>query len=157
MGGDSKVAFAATLQELGLDKLKDQFVKNGWDTFVNFAFSTSDPKGADPAAFQNEVVEVLLGKEPAQGDKALIPRLRRLYAQSYMFATKIMSEEADPKHDENIVMHPTDRASRTQSVKNKLTGFRVTGASMLANGLCDKAAAILAKEVVIHIYWEKCT
>ena len=157
MGGDSKVAFTATLKELGLDKLKDQFEKNGWDTFVNFAFSTSDPKGADPAAFQKEVVDVLLGTDPGEGNKPLIPRLRRLYAQSYMFASKMMSEEADPKSDDKIVMHPTDRTARTTSVKNKITGFKVTGASMPSNNLCDKMATIVTKEVIRYVAWEKCT
>ena len=77
MAGDSEVAFKAALDDMGLSELHDQFKKSEWNTYMNFAFSTSDPKGADPAAFQKEVVSVLLGETPGE-DKALIPRLRRL-------------------------------------------------------------------------------
>ena len=158
MGGDSLVAFNGALVDMGLEKLKDVFAKNGWNTFLNFAFSTSDPKGADASAFQKEVVDVLLGADPSPDDKALVPRIRRLYAQSYMFATKIMSEEADPKgQEEKIIMHPMDRASRTEALKKKISGFKVSGASMPSKGLCDKAATILGKEVVRYMAWEKCT
>ena len=155
MAGDSEVAFKAALGALGLDKLYDTFSKQGWKTFMDFAFASSDPKGADPSAFEKEVVQVLLGTDPGE-NKNLVPRIRRLYAQAYTYASKHMADEADPKVDDKVVMHPTDRASRTDAVRKKITGFKVTAMNMPSHGLCDKFATILAKDVVRYIPWEKC-
>ena len=84
MAHASKTAFAKALHEYGLDPLKEQFKKNGWDTYSDFAFSTSDPSGKDASAFQKEVVDEILKSDGSE--KHLIPKLRRLYAQSYIFA-----------------------------------------------------------------------
>ena len=157
MAGDSEVAFKAAMVDLGLGKMHDSFVKKGWSTYINFAFSTSDPKGADPAAFEAQVIKALLGDKAAEGpDAALIPRLRRLYAQSYIWASKVMTDEADPKIDEKIVMHSSDRAARTEAVRRKMAPLTIKGPTMPANGLVDRFATMLVKDVVRYVPWEKC-
>ena len=156
MAGDSEVAFKAALDSLELGALHETFKKEGWKTFMDFAFSTSDPKGSDPALFEKEVVHVLLGAEPGE-KKALIPRIRRLYAQAYTYATKHMTDEADPKTEEKVTMHPTDRSSRTEGIRKKITGFEVKAMNMPSNALCDRFATILAKDVVRYVPWDKCT
>ena len=160
MAGSSEVAFKAALDSLEIGALYDTFKKEGWKTFVDFAFSTSDPKGQDPQAFEKEVIQALLGTPHATegyGDKKpMIPRIRRLYAQAYTYAAKEMQDEADPKAEDKITMHPTDRASRTEGVRQKITGFKVLGMNMPAHKLCDLFATILAKDIVRYVPWEKC-
>ena len=91
----SETAFKALITELQLTELMPKFLENGWTTFGDLAFSTGDPDGKDVALFQKDVVEVLL---PADGSKkALLPRLRRLYAQSYIVASQSMAEYANPQ------------------------------------------------------------
>ena len=107
MAHASKTAFSKALSEFGLEPLKDQFVKNGWDTYADFAFSTSDPSGKDAGAFQKEVVDTILKDDGTQ--KNLIPKLRRLYAQSCIFASKAMNEEAEPRGVEEKVPHASGR------------------------------------------------
>ena len=57
---NSKSAFAAALKELELSTLVPKFEANGWDSFNDFAFSTSDPTGKDAEAFTKEVIAVLI-------------------------------------------------------------------------------------------------
>ena len=84
----SETAFKALVDELQLTPVFDKMKEMGWATFGDFAFATGDPDGKDAALFQKEVVDVLL---PADGSKKhLLPRLRRLYAQSYIVASQNM-------------------------------------------------------------------
>ena len=91
MAHSSRTAFSQALAEYGLDTLTAKFKERGWETFNDFAFSISDPSGKDAQAFQKEVIEEVL----AEDQKAIIPKLRRLYAQAYVYATKAMTDEAD--------------------------------------------------------------
>ena len=59
MAGDSEVAFKAAVHAFELGDCWDAFYKSGWKTYLDFAFATSDPKGADPALFDKEVLQVL--------------------------------------------------------------------------------------------------
>ena len=106
MAGNSEIAFKAALESLEIGNLHGLFVAQGWKTFIDFAFATSDPKGQDPKLFDEEVIQVLLGKPDAEtgyGEKkTMIPRVRRLYAQSYTYASKEMQDEADPKENEKV-------------------------------------------------------
>ena len=61
MASDSEVAFKAAVIAMDMEALYPKFVAQGWLTFNDFAFSTSDPKGSDPEWFNKEVIEVLLG------------------------------------------------------------------------------------------------
>eukprot|EP00974_Lingulodinium_polyedra_P073316 7097965-Lingulodinium_polyedra.AAC.1 len=71
MASDSAVAFSATVKELGLEALQPKLVENGWDTFMNFAFSTSDQTGKDASKFEDEVLKKFFDME---NQKTLIPR-----------------------------------------------------------------------------------
>ena len=97
MDGDSKVAFTAAATELGLAQFLPQFEANGWDTFNDFAFATSDPQGRDPEAFDKEVVKPLLDIENVAENKKFLPKIRRLYAQAYTTASTAMEQLANPK------------------------------------------------------------
>ena len=156
MAHNSKTAFEQALAETGLTELKEKFTEFGWDTYNDFAFSTSDPAGKDPDRFQKEVLEVIL---PGDGSKKnLIPKLRRLYAQSYVHATKAMNDEADPKPVTEVVqMHPADRTSRTKKLKDRITGWTLAGMNLPSQALVDKFATMLAKGHVKYVAWEKCT
>ena len=160
MAGNSETAFKAALDTLEIGILHATFLEQGWKCFTDFAFATSDPKGQDTKCFDEEVIQVLLGKPDettGYGDKKkMIPRIRRLYAQSYTYASKEMQDEADPKVDEKVTMHPADRSSRTEKLRKRITGFEVVGMNMPAHKLCDLFATILAKDVVRYIAWEKC-
>ena len=155
MAHSSKTAFSKALLEFGLESLKDQFVKNGWDTYADFAFSTSDPSGKDASAFQKEVVETILKDDGSQ--KSLIPKSRRLYAQSYIFASKAMSEEAEPRGvEEKFHMHPADRSTRTDALRDRITGWQLADQNVPATALVDRMATILQKDVVKYVAWNKC-
>ena len=91
----SETAFKTFFDELQLTPLWDKMVTNGWKTFGDFAFSTADPEGKDTALFQKEVVDVLLAADGSQ--KHMLPRLRHLYAQSYIVASQSMAEYANPR------------------------------------------------------------
>ena len=120
----SKTAFKAALAELELTSLAAAFEDNGWETFFDFAFSTSDPSGKDHQLFEAEVIKVLLAADGSQ--KKCIPKLRRMYAQSCIAASAHMQEQAQPKGiDEKTSMHPADRSQRTEEMRKKITGFKI--------------------------------
>ena len=152
---DSKAVFLARLAELELQDLKSKFEERGWVTFNDFAFSCSDPTGKDAEAFKKEILDVLV---PDKEDAAKIPRIRRLYTQSYVIGSAEMERFGNPTAvDEKVTMHPADRTSRTEAVKAKLTGFAVSGPSIPSFALIDRFATILAKGAVRYVPWEKCT
>ena len=84
----SETAFKSMVSELGLDDIYADMKENGWVTFGDFAFATGDPTGKDAEVFKKEVLDILLKPE----QKALIPRLRRLYAQAYIVASQQMND-----------------------------------------------------------------
>ena len=105
---------------LGLDSLKVKFESSGWVTFNDFAFSTSDCAGKDPEKFENEVLTVILNLEDAE-EKKLVPRLRRLYAQSYIVCSTAMEKLGNPGGiDEKVTMHPANRPHRTTALKYRI-------------------------------------
>lgn len=156
MAADSVVAFKEQVDTLGLTDLYAKFQSNGWDTFMNFAFSTSDSTGKDPAVFEAEVIKVLLD-DPA-AEKALIPRIRRLFHQSYVVAATEMDAFAKPQGiNEKVVMNPADRAQRTETLRNRINGFVFEEHNTPSTALIDRFATILIKGVVKFIDWVKCT
>ena len=158
MAHSSKTAFAQAMVDFGLldPQVRSKFSEFGWDTYNDFAFATSDPAGRDATAFQKEVLDVVL---PDDGSKKhLIPKLRRLYAQAYVFATKAMTDEAEPKSIQEVVpMHPADRTTRTQKLRDRITGWSLSGMNLPSQALIDKFATMLSKGNVKYIAWEKCT
>ena len=107
MAMDSKTVFSTALKELGLDVLEEKFVENGWDTYGDFAFAASDPTGKNAELFQREVVDEIPPKDGSL--KRLIPKLRRLYAQSYLSAITTLNENVNPTTTEQ-------RRSRTPMI-----------------------------------------
>jgi len=156
MAVSSKVAFTAALRDMELSILAAKFDENGWGTFEDFAFSTSDPSGRDTDMFEKQVLAELLAADGSQ--KKLIPKIRRLYAQAYVHATALMTEEAIPKGiDERVSMHPADRAQRTEDLRARLFGFTLAGPNMPSTTLTDKFATMLKKGIVKYVSWDECT
>ena len=156
MAMDSKTVFSTALKELGLDVLEEKFVENGWDTYGDFAFATSDPTGKNAELSQREVVDEILPKDGSL--KRLIPKLRRLYAQSYLSATTTLNENVNPTTTEQkAIMHPDDRHARTESLRTRMTGFTLSGPNLPSHALIDRFTTILQKKVVKHVPWEKST
>ena len=152
---DSQAVFLARMTELGLIDLKPIFVANGWMTFNDFAFSCSDPTGKDTEIFKKEVLDVLITGEAT---KPLVPRVRRLYTQSYVIGAAEMERFGNPSAvDEKVAMHPADRTTRTEAIRAKLTGFTLSGPSVPSFALIDRFATIMAKGAVRYVPWEKCT
>ena len=89
---DSTAGFRALVKDLGLDHLWDKFEANGWNNFVNFAFSTPDPSFKDVPGFEKTVLPEILDVSDAE-QKKLVPVVRRLFAQSYAVANSIMAAE----------------------------------------------------------------
>ena len=87
----------------------------------------------------------------------MVPRLRRLFAQSYMVAMQHMSEQANPQGiNEKTHMNPADRAHRTELLRAKITGFKVSGVNHPATALIDRFVTMLTKIVVKNVPWNKC-
>ena len=149
MAMDSKAVFLASLKELDLLPLKEKFDENGWDTFGNFAFCTSDTTGKNPEAFEKVITELL----PTDGTKkSLIPRLRRLYALAYATTSAAMADAVEHKDiNTKISMHPQDRAERTDLLREKLTGFKLDMNNQPSAALTDRFATVLAKGVVRYV------
>ena len=143
---DSKVVFDAALSDLDLTPLKEKFISNGWDTFGNFSFCTSDPSGKDHDAFEKVITE-LIASDGSQ--KQLIPRLRRLYALAYATTSTAMFEAVENKDvNAKISMHPQDRAERTDKLRERMTGFKLDLQNQPSAALTDKFATVLAKGIV---------
>ena len=69
-----------------------------------------------------------------------------------------MEQFGNPKGvDEKVAMHPSERAARTDDLRKRLTGFRLSKQSLPSNALIDKFATILSKGYVRYVPWEKCT
>ena len=142
MANSSKTALTALASELGLADLLPNMKDHGWETFGDFAFATSDPEGKNHDLFQTQVVDILLATDGSQ--KALVPRLRRLYAQSYMVASQAMAEFANPQGaTEKTHMLTVDRTARTKDLKEKIIGFEMAGPNMPSTALTDRCATIL--------------
>ena len=149
---DSETVFFARVAELGLGDLKPKFVENGWKSFSDFAFACSDFKNSDPNLFNTEVVKPLVAEA-----KDRIPRIRRLYMQSYVIGSAEMERYANPQPDTRVAMHPADRGDALDRLSKRMTGFTVAHASEPSHALIDKCATIVQKGVVRYIPWEKCT
>ena len=129
----------------------------GWTTFNEFAFSSSDSTGRDGKSFEAEVLPKLIDVEDAV-QKKLIPKLRMLHAQSYIAMSAALENFATPKaFDEKIVMNSADRKARTASLRDRITGFTLTGHSNPSTTLTDRMVTILVKGSVRYVAWEKCT
>ena len=149
---ESETVFFARLEELGLGDLKSKFQEFGWTSFADFAFACSDFKNSDPKLFQSEVIEPLVGAETNR-----IPRIRRLYMQSYVVGSAEMERYANPQPDIKVAMHPADRADGMQRVSKRITGFVVRNESEPSHALIDRCATIAQKGVVKYVPWERCT
>ena len=153
MAHSSKTAFGQALADYGLTELQAKFKENGWETFNDFAFSTSDPRGQDASLFHKEVIEELLPNDGSK--KALIPKLRRLFAQAYVHASKAMNEEAEPKSVQEVVpMHHADRTSRTKALRERIRGWTLAGQNLPSQSLIDKMSTMLTKGHVKYVPWE---
>ena len=150
---DSKTVFAEAVKELELGTLMPKFLDEGWDTFANFAFCVPDFSGRDATAFE-AVIDTILDKDGSQ--KKLKSRLRRLYAKAYYSTSSTMSNEPETSTVTTIVMHKTDRVSRTESLRKRIVGFKLEGHNLPANVLIDKANTILMKGVVKYMGWTIC-
>ena len=146
---DSETVFFARVAELGLGDLKPKFVENGWKSFSYFAFACSDFKNSDPNLFNTEVVKPLVAEA-----KDRIPRIRRLYMQSYVIGSAEMERYANPQPDTKVAMHPADRGDALDRLSKRMTGFTVAHASEPSHALIDKCATIVQKGVVRYIPWE---
>ena len=151
---DSKTVFAEAVKDLELDVLMPKFIEEGWDTFANFAFCVPDFSGKDAAAFE-PVLDTILAKDDSQ--KKLKTRLRRLYAQAYYSTSSAMSNEPETSTVTTIVMHKSDRVSRTEALRKRIVGFRLEHLNLPSNSLIDKANTILVKGVVRIMAWIHCT
>ena len=154
---DSKSSFAAAVAELGLSALADKFKAEGWDSYNDFAFSSSDTTGKDNTVFESEVLPKLINVED-ENEKKLKPKIRRLYAQSYIIMSAAMENLATPRGiEEKVHMAAADRADRTAQLKQRMTGFSLSGHNSPSTALTDKCATILIKGAVRYIQWDKCT
>ena len=149
---DSSSVFFARVVELGLIDLKDKFTALGWTSFADFAFACSDFKGSDPALFQKEVIDPLVGTEVNR-----VTRIRRLYMQSYAVGAAEMEKFANPIPDKPLAMHPVDRSEALVRVSQRMVGFKVRHESEPSNALIDKCSTFLQNGFVKHIPWEKRT
>lgn len=153
---DSKGVFSAALNDLGLDSLGAKLTEYGWATFGNFAFATSDPTGKDASLFEKEVIKDIL---PEDGSlKSLIPKLRRLYAQSFIAATASLNDSANPGGDkQKVSMHLADRQARSEALRERISVFKVQGQNLPSQTLIDKRATMLQQKIVKYIPWDRCT
>ena len=150
---DSKTVFVARLAELGLGGLKDKFIAQGWCTFADFAFATSDFKGTDPALFEKDVIKPLVGE-----DTVRVPKIRRLFMQSYMLAAADLERygQAPESSKATHSLHPEDRAVRMTALKERITGFDIAGPSEPSHALVDLFNSILVSGAVRYVAWERC-
>ena len=151
---DSKTVFAQAVKDLELEILMPKMVEEGWDTFANFAFCVPDFSGKDASAFE-PVIDTLLAKDGSQ--RKLKARLRRLFAQSYFSTSSAMSNEPEASPATTIVMHKSDRVSRTEALRQRIVGFKLEHLNLPSNSLIDKANTILVKGVVKIMAWIICT
>ena len=157
IASDSVASFRALVKELGLDSLWSKFDDNGWNTFVNFAFSTPDPSCRDVPGFEKEVLPVLLDVEKPE-EKKMVPLVRRLFAQSYAVANALMAAEiVNTGADQRVHLTAPDRNDRITTLKGKLTGFELKGQSMPSDVLIDKYVTMLVKGHVVFVPWDKLT
>ena len=154
---DSVTCFDAALVELGLTDIKSKFADEGWATFNDFAFSSSDTSGKSTETFEKEVVPKLIDLDNAT-EKKLLARLRRLYAQSYIIMSSTMEALAKPQGvDERVHMSGPDRAMRLKALKDRLTGVKIVKQNVPSITLTDRFATILKTGSVKYISWERCT
>ena len=151
---DSKTVSVEAVEELELEDFMPKFIDEGWDTFANFAFCVPDFSGKDATAFES-VLETILNKDGSQ--KKFKTRLRRLYAQAYYSTSSTMSNEPTTSTAVTIVMHKSDRVSRTEALRARIVGFKLTSYNLPSNSLIDKANTILLKGVVKYMTWAHCT
>ena len=57
---DSITSFSAALADMGLTTLQPKFELEGWVTYNDFAFASSDQTGKDTTAFEREVLAKLV-------------------------------------------------------------------------------------------------
>ena len=121
---ESEVVFQNRLEQLGLIDLKDNFAKKGWKSYADFAMACSDLTGKDAAKFREDVIVPILGDPP---EEHRIPKLRRLFIQSYAAHSQLLEAMDAPPTDKPHKMHPLDREAGLTDVKTKVSGFTVEG------------------------------
>ena len=101
---DSATCFNDTVNELGLQTIKPKLEAEGWTTFNDFAFSSSDSSGKTRKCLRRRSLGKLLDVNDPN-DKKLISKVRRLYAQSYIVMSAQMESLASPEGpDEKVHM-----------------------------------------------------
>ena len=155
---NSKPAFLSALDDHEVSDLKSKFEENGWDTFANFGFSCWEVKGQSNEAFETKVLPALADASK-DNEKKYLPRLRRLYALSWIHCQSGMEQQAtmESKPDEKLVMHSADHTTRLKALRDRMVGFSVTMHNHPSKHLIDLMHNILAKGIVKYVPWELCT
>ena len=90
---DSKATFRGRALEMGIPQaVVDKMAAKNWDTYGNFAYSTSYQPGmsASEAPFIENVVKVLCDDDPEP--HCLVP-LRRLFAEAFLTAQSDLKQK----------------------------------------------------------------
>ena len=158
---NSTVCFAAELETSGLSVLAPVLKEKGLETFEDFAFCTPDPTGKDTAAFEAAATEFISHNSVKKEDGShtrLLPKLRRLYQLSYIIATAAIKGSTDDGEQVMVVrLTPFDRASRTKTLRVRMTGFELRGPNHPSHKVTDRFSAILSTGLVVYVTWEQCT
>ena len=158
---NSTVCFKAELESSGLGKLLPVFQEQGWECFQDFAFCTTDPTGKDSALFEKTCKDVLEHKNIKKEDNShlrMLHKLRRLYQLSYIITCdSMMIKDDDAEESAATRLTPLDRASRTQALRDRISGFELAGPSQPSQKLTDRFSAMLTKGLVTYVQWEHCT
>ena len=152
---NSTAAFLNALKDYDLMTIKDKFYEHGYDTFSNFGFSCWNVRGQSEEKFDQEVLPKL-AKETDSNEKKLIPRIRKLYALSWVHTQAGLEMDAKPS-EEKVAIPPADHQDRLTKLRARLVGFTVQGQNQPSKALVDKLHNTLVKGVVKFIKWEFCT
>ena len=121
---DSAPVFLARCKSVGLeDALVDRMVASGFNTYANFAFSSSyQPGSTDEGPFVEAVLKKILGDTGAAHAQA--PVLRRLFYESYTLVASELKRKMERVDDDKPKIMPLqERASRWNELKKRVTGF----------------------------------
>ena len=149
---DSSLVFFKRVAELGLIDLKPTFESKGWTSFGDFAYSCSSMQAADPEIFKAEVLVPLLGE-----DESRVPRVRRLYMQSYAVGAAELNAYANPNAAPALqTMHAVDRQAAHDRISERMVGFKVKDESDPSIALINRFSSFLSTGAVKYVEWFKC-
>jgi len=157
---ESTAVFETRAKAIGLSDAVIASAKAlGWSSLGAFAFSCAYTPGVgSDESFKKDVVEALLGADPADPRRTQTASLRRLFFEAYtLVAANLKSKVergSDPETPRKLPM--PERLVRRNKIVQALKGIEIEGALEPGNCVVDTIVSMVEENMLRYLPWNEC-